>query len=72
MVTMLTEAAFPPALVGVNTTLNVQFAPEATLAPQLLVTLNSAAFAPVSAMLVIVNVAPPEFVSVTLCAALEV
>lgn len=30
-VAMLTEADFAPALVGVNTTLNVQFAPAAKL-----------------------------------------
>jgi hypothetical protein len=69
-VAMLTDADFAPTLVGVNTTLIVQFAPAARLAPQLFVKLNSAAFAPASAMLEIVSAAVPVLVSVIICGGL--
>jgi hypothetical protein len=66
-------AALPvPVAVGVNVTLMLQFAPAATLVPQLFDWLKSPLLAPVTAMLLIVKVALPVFVSVTLCALLLV
>src|SRR5204862_3254271 len=59
-----------PAAVGVKVTLIVQFPPAATLDPQLLVCPKSPGLVPVKAMLVMLNVAPLGFESVTACAAL--
>ena len=50
----------------------LQFAPAARLAPQLLTNTNEVAFAPVTAMLVIVSVALPVLVKVTACDAVAV
>lgn len=55
-----------PAAVGVNVTFMVQFAPAVTELPQLSVSLKS----PLAAMLVMLKVALPEFVSVAGWAAL--
>ena len=57
-----------PVAVGVNVTLIVQLAPAATEVPQVLVW----AYCALAAMLVTLSAAVPEFVSVTVCAALLV
>src|SRR5262245_40520180 len=72
---MLTLAVRAPAAVGVNVTEIVQLAPAASvLGPsgQLLSWAKSPALAPASPMLEITSGASPEFVNVTLCAALVV
>ena len=66
-VTVIDPLRAPPA-VGVKITEMVQFAPAATEAPHVLVWLKS----PLATMLVIDKGAVPVFVSVTVCAALEV
>lgn len=58
--------------VGANVMEMLQLAPAATDAPQLLVCVKLVAFAPVSAMLVVVRAAAPELVSVTVCVPLVV
>ena len=57
-----------PVAVGVKVTLMVQLAPAATEVPQVLVW----AYGALAAMLVRLSVAVPEFVRVTVCAALVV
>jgi hypothetical protein len=57
-----------PGAVGVNVTEIVQFAPTATLVPQVLVCAKSPGLVPVMAMLAIVSGPVPELVSVTVCA----
>src|SRR5262245_21022195 len=72
---MLTVAVRAPAAVGVNVTEIVQLAPAASVAGlsgQLLSWAKSPALAPASPMLEITSGARPEFVNVTLCAALVV
>lgn len=59
------DATLGPVAAGVNVTLMVQLEAPATAVPQVLVCAKSAAFAPVTAMLLRFRVAPPEFVSVT-------
>jgi hypothetical protein len=54
-----------PAAVGVKVTLIVQFAPAATLAPQLLVWAKSPLLVPVKVMLVMLSAVPCELVRVT-------
>ena len=54
-----------PVAVGVKVTLIVQFAPAATLEPQLLVCAKSPRLVPPIAMLLIVKGPLPVFVSVT-------
>jgi hypothetical protein len=61
---MVSEAARLPLAGGVKVTLIVQLAPAATLAPQLLVWAKSPGFVPVSARLVMLKAALPEFVRV--------
>jgi len=60
--------AWLPVAVGVNVTLIAQFAPAATDAPHVLVS----PYCALATMLVMLSAAVPEFVSVTLCAALGV
>jgi hypothetical protein len=62
---MLIEAVRLPLAVGVNLTLIVQFPPAATELPQLLLWAKSPAFVPVIARLVMLNVALPLLVRVT-------
>lgn len=69
---IVSDAARVPWARGLNVTLIVQFAPAATLDPQLLVCEKSAGFAPAMVMLVILSVAEPVLVSVTGWAALDV
>ena len=57
-----------PVAVGVNLTLIEQFAPAASVAPQVVVS----AYCALATMLLIVSEAAPEFVNVTDCAALVV
>jgi hypothetical protein len=54
-----------PVAVGVNVTLMVQLEVAASELPQLLVWVKSVLLVPVTAMLEILNAAPPEFESVT-------
>ena len=69
---MLSEAVSLPLAVGVNVTLIVQLAPAASELPQVLVWAKALALAPVIATLVMLNVAVPLFVRVTVEAALLV
>ena len=62
---MLIEAARLPLAVGLKVTLIVQFPPAATELPQLLLWAKSPAFVPVIARLVMLNVALPLLVRVT-------
>jgi hypothetical protein len=68
------EAFRAPVADGLKVTLIVQFAPAATLEPQVLVSVKSPLFAPPMAMPepLMLNVAVPVFVSVTVWAALVV
>jgi hypothetical protein len=59
---MVTAPVLVPAAVGLKVTLRVQLAPAATLEPQVLVWEKS----PLALMLVIVRLALPVFLSVTL------
>jgi hypothetical protein len=63
-------AVSAPVAPGVKWPWMVQFAPPATLVPQLFANTNDDAFVPVTAMLVIVRGAVPVLVSVTDCDAL--
>jgi hypothetical protein len=63
---MLTEAVRLPLAEGVKVTLIVQLAPPATELPQLLLWAKSPALVPVSVTLVMLNVALPLLVRVTL------
>ena len=65
-------AVAAPVAVGLNTKLTLQLAPTASEVPQVVVCENSVAFAPESAMLVIGSAKIPVFVTVTVCAALDV
>lgn len=65
-----TEALRVPAAEGAKVMLSVQFAPAATLEPQVLVWAKSPAFAPVSEIPATVSTEPPLFVSVMVWAAL--
>jgi hypothetical protein len=67
-----TAAERDPLAVGLNVTLILQFAPAATLDPQLLVWLKSLALLPLTAMLDMSKAAPPELVRVMDCAVLAV
>jgi uncharacterized protein YybS (DUF2232 family) len=69
---MLTEAVSALAREGLKVTLIVQVPPAATELPQVLVWAKSLAFVPAIPTLVMVNVALPPFVRVTLCAVLVV
>ena len=62
---MLSEAARLPLAEGVKVTLMVQLPPAATELPQVLVWAKSLALVPVTVTLVIVNVALPVLVRVT-------
>jgi hypothetical protein len=66
------DALRAPVADGVKVTLIVQFAPAATLVPQLLVWAKLVGFVPVREMLVIVKAAVPVFDNVTGLAALVV
>lgn len=70
--TMLTAAVRAPAAVGANVTLIEQFAPDATLLPQVFVWAKSAAFPPVRPTLVTLRAALPVFDNVTDLAGLVV
>jgi len=61
-----------PAVVGVKVALIAQFAPAATEVPQVLVWAKSLAFAPVTAMPVMLKLVFPVFVRVTVWAALVI
>lgn len=69
---MFSDADRAPAALGVNLTEIVQLLPVATLVPQLFVSLKSPASVPVTAMLVIDNIAVPVFERVMLFVALLV
>lgn len=69
---MLTSALREPTAAGVNVTLIVQLAPAATLLPQLFVWAKSPGYVPVRLTLVMLKVAVPVLVSVTVCDALVV
>jgi hypothetical protein len=62
---MLTEAISLPLAVGVKVTLIVQLAPAATELPQVVAWAKALALAPVMARLVMLNVALPLLVKVT-------
>ena len=66
------DAALAPLAVGVNVTLIVQFAPAATLAPQVFVCAKSPGFAPAIEIPVMVNAAAPVLDKVTTFTALVV
>jgi len=61
----LSEAVNVPVTAGVNVTLMLQFAPAATLVPQLFVSPKSLGFVPVMVMLLTLSAAFPVLVSVT-------
>jgi hypothetical protein len=67
---MVTDAVRVPGLVGVKVTLIVQLAPAAKLAPQVLAWMKSPPLAPVMEMPVIVRVAVPLLVKVSVWAPL--
>ncbi len=69
---MLRVAFRLPPAVGVILTLIEQLAPAANEAPQVVVSLKSPEFVPVMEIPLIVRVSVPVFVSVTVCAAVEV
>jgi hypothetical protein len=69
---MLTEAVRLPVAVGAKVTLILQLPPAGTELPQLLDSLKSPAFVPVTAMPVMVKAAVPVLLRVTACAALVV
>jgi len=66
------EAVSVPWAVGLNVTLMVHVAPAATLEPQVLVSEKSDALLPLRLTLVMVSVAAPVLVRVTVCEALDV
>jgi hypothetical protein len=68
----LMDAVSALAREGLKVTLIVQFPPAATELPQVLVWAKSLAFVPAIPTLVMLNVALPPFVRVTLCAVLVV
>jgi hypothetical protein len=61
----VTAAVRAPEALGLNVTLMAQLAPAATLDPQLLVSVKSVALLPVTATLLMLRVALPELVMVT-------
>lgn len=63
----LSEAARVPVAVGLNVTLIPQLFDAARVLAQVVVSLKSALLGPVKPMLLIVSVAVPELVSVTVC-----
>jgi hypothetical protein len=65
------EADFPPVLDGVNVTLTVQVAFGVRALEQVLLWANCALSVPVTDTLLIVRLAVPVLVIVTVCAALE-
>jgi len=67
---MVMAAVSAPVVAGVKWPWMVQFAPDATLVPQLLANTNEEAPAPVTVMLVMARGPVPVFVSVTDCDAL--
>ena len=67
---MVMAAVMAPAFVGEKWPWMTQFAPAATLVPQLFANPNEEAFVPVTVMLVTVRVPVPVLVSVTDCDAL--
>ena len=69
---MLRDAERVPAAVGLNVTLTVQLLPAARLARQVWVWEKSPLFVPVTAMPLMVSVAVPVLVRVTVCGALPV
>ena len=70
---MESDALREPFAVGLNVMLMVQLAPVANVDPQVMVlSAKSAAFVPAIEMLLIVILALPAFVRVTICAALFV
>ena len=69
---ILTEAVRPPEAVGVKVTVIVQLLLAPTEVPQLLLSPKSPVLLPVRVMLVMVKVALPVLVRVTLCEGLVV
>jgi len=69
---MVTAAYNGPVAVGAKCPWIVQLAPTPRLAPQLLANTNDDAFAPVTAMLLMLSVALPALVTVTDCEPLAV
>src|SRR5437773_406151 len=69
---MLTAAVRVPLAVGLNVTLILQLAPAANELPQVWVCAKFPALVPVIAMLLMVKIAVPVFLSVTVLAALVV
>jgi hypothetical protein len=69
--TIVAAASSAPVAVGEKWPWIVQLAATARLVPQLLAKTNEEAFAPVTAMLLMVNAALPVFVRITACDALE-
>ena len=68
LVVNVSAADRTPVAGGVNVTLTAQLAPAARVPPQVFAEMvKSAAFGPVRAMLAMVSVADPVFVSVTDC-----
>lgn len=67
---MLKLAERGPLAVGVNVTPIEQFPPATTLDPQLLVCWKSLGLVPPTETAVMLSVALPEFVSITLCSGL--
>jgi hypothetical protein len=67
-----TAADLAPVALGLNFTLMKQLAPDATLVPQVLVWVKSAAFAPTIVTAVMLTVAWPLLLSVTVLARLVV
>ena len=72
MSTMEMDAVREPVALGVNVTLMVQFAPVARVAPHEFVNAKFEAFVPVREMLVIVILAVPLLVNVTVLGLLVV
>lgn len=69
---MVNDAVAPPDRIGSKIKSTEQEDPAARLAPQLLLNRNDAASGPVSDKPLIPRLAPPTFVTVTLCAGLSV
>ena len=67
---MITEALLEPVVVGVNVAVMVQLAPAARLLPQVLASLKSCGSVPPNKILLMVKVAVPVFVMVTVWGAL--
>jgi hypothetical protein len=67
---MVSDAVCCPDALGVNATLMLQLVPAASEVPQAGVWVNSVALVPVIAMLAMLKVVLPTFVSVTFCGGL--